>query len=80
MGLTGETEEALCTAFTEMLAQLNKDLKIPNPKAYGIDEMYYMSVLDNMTKDAIKSGSPDNNPKVFTAGEIKEMYKEAYAK
>ena len=34
--------------------------------------------LDKMAVDALESGSPQNNPRVPTAEEIKTLYLEAY--
>lgn len=38
----------------------------------------YLDVVDEMTQDAIDSGSPDNNPRKPTAEEIRELYVTIY--
>ncbi|MGM0592168.1 MAG: iron-containing alcohol dehydrogenase [Halobacteriota archaeon] len=38
----------------------------------------YLDVVDEMTQDAIDSGSPDNNPRKPTPGEIRELYVRIY--
>lgn len=57
------------------LKQLNKDLQVPTPKEYGIDEERYFSLLETMAEQALASGSPDNNPRVPTKEEIIALYK-----
>lgn len=38
----------------------------------------YLTVVDEMTQDAIDSGSPANNPRKPTAGEIHDLYVDIY--
>jgi alcohol dehydrogenase class IV len=60
------------------LRRLNQDLKVPSPKAYGIDPARYDELLPVMAGQAIASGSPANNPRVPTSDEIIELYKRVY--
>ncbi len=61
------------------LETLNADLDVPTPKAYGIDEAKYRSLLPLMAEQALSSGSPNNNPRIPTAEEIVALYEQAYA-
>jgi alcohol dehydrogenase len=70
-------EEAARFAVNEV-KNLCVDLDIPNLKDYGINEQKFENVLDKMSSDALKSGSPANNPKVPTQEEIKELYRSCY--
>jgi alcohol dehydrogenase class IV len=79
MGLSGSNEKELTEALVSKLHEFNKLMGIPSPSAYGIDKEKYMSLLSNMADAAIASGSPGNNPKVFTKEELMELYKKAYA-
>jgi alcohol dehydrogenase len=58
--------------------RLCKDLDIPNLKNYGIQQERFTSVISKMSSDALKSGSPANNPKVPTQEEIEELYSVCY--
>jgi alcohol dehydrogenase class IV len=80
MGVAGEEGSQLAVArLLEALKRLNADLKVPSPKEYGIDAGRYQSLLETMAGQAIASGSPGNNPRVPTAAEIVDLYKQVYA-
>ncbi len=53
-------------------------LNIPNLKQWGIDEGAFNQAVQKMTKDAIASGSPANNPRVPTEQELAELYHTCY--
>ena len=61
------------------LRQLNTDLSVPGPGAYGIDEATWFDSLDLMAEQALASGSPDNNPRIPQAPEIVELYRRVWA-
>ncbi|MYA77776.1 MAG: iron-containing alcohol dehydrogenase, partial [Gemmatimonadetes bacterium] len=44
----------------------------------GISKEALTGALDKMADDALAAGSPQNNPRVPTADEIKSLYLEAY--
>ena len=60
------------------LYQLNKDLQVPSPKAFGIEEEHYYSFLDTMAEQGLASGSPNNNPLIPKADNIKDLYKKIW--
>lgn len=62
----------------EEVKKLCLDLGIPNLKEYGIDSSKFDLLIDKMAEDALASGSPQNNPKVPTKQEIKELYQICY--
>ena len=78
MGLPGASEKGLTDALVNRLHEFNKLMHVPTPATYGIDKDCYMSVLSDMADAAIASGSPGNNPKVFTKDEIIDLYKKVY--
>lgn len=60
------------------LYQLNKDLQVPSPKVFGIEEGHYYSSIDTMVDQALASGSPNNNPLIPSADNIKDLYKKIW--
>src|SRR6201996_9016366 len=60
------------------LETLNKDLSVPTPAAYGIDEAAWTGKMALMAEQALVSGSPGNNPRVPTAEEIVGLYREVW--
>jgi len=80
MGLVkrGSDTEAAVTGLLAELRQLNKDLKVPSPKEYGIEEEEYFSLLNTMAEQALASGSPNNNPRVPSVAEMAALYKEVW--
>ncbi|GHF30811.1 alcohol dehydrogenase [Kordiimonas sediminis] len=67
-----------CDILVRTLIDQNTELKVPTPKAYGIDEEKYHAAIPLMAQQAIASGSPGNNPRVPSASEIEELYKEIW--
>ena len=53
---------------------LNKDLNVPSPAEYGINKEDFIGKLDILSKQAIDSGSPANNPIVPSHNQIKDLY------
>jgi len=60
------------------LEALNRDLSVPTPAAYGIDEAAWFGKMALMADQALASGSPGNNPRVPTAAEIEGLYQEVW--
>ncbi len=81
MGLceTGIGDQAAVALLLDELERLNRDLEVPSPKAYGIDEARYLEVAPIMAEQALASGSPNNNPRVPTAEEMVALYEQVYA-
>ena len=78
MGLAGKSEKDLTDALVRKLHEFNKLMQVPSPAVFGIDKDHYMRVLSDMADAAINSGSPGNNPKLFTKEEIIDLYKKVY--
>ena len=78
MGLPGTCEKELTDALVKRLHEFNSLMDVPTPAAYGIDKDSYMSALSDMADAAIASGSPGNNPKIFTKEEIIDLYLRVY--
>lgn len=81
MGLADEREgdQGAVARLEQELAQLNADLDVPSPRAYGIDEAVWTSLTPLMARQALESGSPGNNPRLASAEEIEDLYRRAWA-
>jgi len=73
-----DTEAEAGTKLVDALFQRNLELEVPSPKKYGIDEARYFSLIPTMAKQALASGSPQNNPRVPTSEEIEEIYRQIW--
>ena len=60
------------------LQQLNRDTGIPSLRALNVPADRYESLIDKMSADALASGSPANNPRSASAGEIAALFRQAY--
>jgi alcohol dehydrogenase class IV len=73
MGLAG------ADALAPWLAALNRDLSVPDPRAFGIDGARWSVLAPTMAAQALASGSPGNNPRVPTADEITALYHQVWS-
>lgn len=69
---TGD-DEAVSRLVAE-LRQLNLDLDVPSPHAFGIDAERWQALIPQMASQALASGSPANNPRIPSAEEIADLY------
>jgi alcohol dehydrogenase class IV len=70
-----ESDQGAVGRLIEALHQINADLQVPSPQAYGIDRDRWNALLPLMAEQALASGSPANNPRVPLAGEIVDLYR-----
>ncbi|MBS99254.1 MAG: alcohol dehydrogenase [Oceanospirillaceae bacterium] len=65
------------TANAKLVAELralNKELEVPSPAEFGIEQERYFELRATMAEQALASGSPGNNPRVPTVDELIELY------
>jgi alcohol dehydrogenase len=76
MGVAGDTDSdaTASSSLLEELRSINADLDMPSPVGFGIDEEAFRNAMPSMAEQALASGSPMNNPRVPSAGEIVEIY------
>lgn len=74
-----EGDQSAAARLVEELRALNRDLEVPTPRAYGIDEACWNALLPKMAEQALASGSPANNPRVPGTEEILALYRQCYA-
>jgi alcohol dehydrogenase class IV len=73
-----EGSQAAVARLLDELRKLNDDLQVPTPRIWGIDAGRYEELLPIMASQALGSGSPANNPRIPTSGEIIELYRRVY--
>jgi alcohol dehydrogenase len=66
--------KSLVTALIDLCAELT----VPTPCSYGIDEQEWNAHIPVMAKQALASGSPQNNPVVPTHAQIEALYAAVY--
>jgi len=64
--------------FVEEVEKLVERLDVPTMSQYGINRDEYMAVVDEMSFEAIMSGSPSHAPREYTADDIRDIYIRAY--
>ena len=64
--------------LVDALFERNQELEVPSPKGYGISEERYFSLIPTMARQALASGSPQNNPRIPTIEEIEEIYRQIW--
>jgi alcohol dehydrogenase class IV len=74
----GDSDATALVRLVNGLEALNRDLAVPTPGAFGIDEAAWFGKQALMAEQALASGSPGNNPKVPTAEEIVGLYREVW--
>jgi len=74
----GEGDQSAGAKLLQELRDLNRDLAVPTPGAFGIDAAAWDRLLPTMAAQALASGSPANNPAVPTEDEIVALYRRAW--
>ena len=68
-----QAEMAVCA-----IQHLLEDLQIPRLGELGIDKEQFQSVIEQMSEDALASGSPANNPRPATKEQIITIYQQCW--
>ncbi len=79
VGCSAAADDATaCRELVAELEKLNRDLRVPSPREYGIARERFDEAMAQMAQDALASGSPGFNPRVPTAEEIVTLYRQCY--
>lgn len=80
LGVAATTDDAAAASakLVAGLQGLSRDLSVPAPKDLGIDKARWDELTPLMATQALASGSPDNNPRIPTDGEIRDLYAQVY--
>lgn len=73
------SDKDACDALVAGLYEYNKHLGVPSLSEFGIDKSAYDEATVKMAEDAIRSGAPNNNPRIGTLEELVGLYKKAWA-
>lgn len=73
-----DAESVAVGKLIEGLFRRNVELEVPSPKGFGIAEERYFEVIPIMAAQALASGSPQNNPRIPSAAEIEQLYREVW--
>ena len=73
-----DADAAAASKLVAGLGALNKELSVPSPADYGINEATWNGKMELMAEQALASGSPANNPRVPDKGEIIGLYREVW--
>jgi alcohol dehydrogenase class IV len=81
IGVADHSDPDACAGIklVDALFQRNQELEVPSPKKYGISEERYFSLIPTMARQALASGSPQNNPRIPTGEEIEEIYRQIWS-
>lgn len=72
------SDAAATKKLVEALFVRNQELQVPSPRQYGISEEKYFSLIPTMAAQALASGSPQNNPRIPSAAEIEDLYRQVW--
>jgi len=80
MGIAAATDslEKALDRLVEALFSRNAELQVPSPRKHGISKDRFFEVIPTMAAQALASGSPQNNPRVPTAAEIEQLYRQIW--
>ena len=80
LGAAGEdaSDSTAAADLVVALTELCRDVEVPTPKSYGIDKRAWDDRIPVMAEQALASGSPNNNPRIPTTDEIRELYGRIY--
>ncbi|MBW8012048.1 MAG: iron-containing alcohol dehydrogenase [Chloroflexi bacterium] len=79
LDLQGASEEELTGAFLKSLLVLENDVGITKSFGeLGINEQEYIDHIDQVSENALKAGPTIFSPRVPSAGELREIYVNAY--
>jgi alcohol dehydrogenase class IV len=73
-----DSDAAAASKLIDGLFRRNEELEVPSPKRFGIAEDRYFEVIPTMARQAMASGSPQNNPRIPSTSEIEQLYRDIW--
>jgi alcohol dehydrogenase class IV len=78
MAAAADSDAQALAKLVDGLRQLNSDLSVPGPAAFGIDEKAWFDSMPVMAEQALDSGSPANNPRIPDVNQIVDLYERVW--
>ena len=75
----GDDDEAAVGKLIDGLFAYNDRLEVPSMQAFGIDGNAFSDALEQMAEDALRSGAPNNNPRIADKDEIIALFLQAWS-
>lgn len=75
----GDSDAVAADGLVAALTELCRDVEVPTPKSFGINESQWYELIPLMAEQALASGSPNNNPQVPTNAQIRDLYAQIYS-
>ena len=76
---TGDSDEVANEKLIQGLYSYNAEMAVPTMSEFGIDRQEFEDALDQMADDALRSGAPNNNPRIPDKQEIRDLFLQAWA-
>ena len=76
---TGDSDEVANEKLIQGLYSYNDEMAVPTMSEFGIDRKEFEDALDQMADDALRSGAPNNNPRIPDKQEIRDLFLQAWA-
>ena len=73
-----DKDSAAAQKLVDGLYEYQKNLETPSISEFGIDPQAFNSALEQMADDALRSGAPNNNPRIPTKEEVIKLYQQAW--
>ncbi len=80
MGFAGadDGEDLAIERLIDGLHKLCRDLEVPLPGDFGIEEQAWFAAIPTMAAQAIASGSPANNPRIGNEADLATLYEQVW--
>jgi len=79
MATPESSDQDAADGLADKLYALNSLLSVPTLQQFGVTEDLFSTSFEQMSVEAIASGSPGNNPRVPSTEEVAVLYKEIWA-
>ena len=80
MAEADDDDETATRKLVEGLYGYAESMSVPSMSAFGIDKTAFDRALEQMADDALRSGAPNNNPKVPDKQEIVSLFLQAWSR
>ena len=75
----GDDDDLAVRRLIDGLYAYNDRLEVPSMRSFGIDRDAFSDALEQMAEDALRSGAPNNNPRIADKDEIIALFLQAWS-